>query len=95
MVMHLESFRTQEHDARLSEKVLRFLLLRGPQDWVLGVCIIIWAPNTDSKVHDRLWVAVAALILGALCDEGQGPCVDLLRVVGVLPVGLSLVTFPG
>ena len=57
--------------------------------------IIIWIPNTDSKVHDRLWVAVAALILGALCDEGQGPCVDLLRVVGVLPVGLSLVTFPG
>ena len=52
-------------------------------------------PNTDSKVHDRLWVAVAALILGALCDEGHGPCVDLLRVVGVLPVGLSLVTFPG
>ena len=50
------------------------------------------APNTDPKVHDRLWVAVAALILGALCDEGQGPCVDLLRVVGVLPVGLSLVT---
>ena len=41
-------------------------------------------PNTDSKVHDRLWVAVAALILGTLCDEGQGPCVDLLRVVGVL-----------
>ena len=30
-------------------------------------------------------MAVAALILGALCDEGQGPCVDLLRVVGVLP----------
>ena len=61
----------------------------------VGEGIIIWVPNTDSKVHDRLWVAVAALILGALCDEGQGPCVDLLRVVGVLPVGLSLVTFPG
>ena len=62
----------------------------------VGEGIIIWAPNTtDSKVHDRLWVARSRLILGALCDEGQGPCVDLLRVVGVLPVGLSLVTFPG
>ena len=61
-----------------------------------GGYFIIWAPNTtDSKVHDRLWVARSRLILDALCDEVRHLALNLLVPLVFSQLGLSLVTSPG